>query len=1316
VRNASAQIAGLAAVVAISCTSDPSGQTAGITPQKHLWFPITAGLNHELGRMALDGVVACASCHAESNTSYKQFECVGCHEHPKDITDRLHLSVTDYRYAGEGCYQCHPDGSRHSYDHAGVDSMCASCHDMGKLFAALPMAGFTHPSMGGSDCGGCHVKTTWLGAGMAPLDAHDPNQDVATNPLVPTWSGTTIVSVSQTSQSLPMRMNHASGAIPTAANSACTNCHADADVGNYYPGQFHLSLLTLMLPQPSGCTDCHAYGAATPSGFVGAPATMPVRTPQTGEMRHDAVLWSSGTITAAAMVKDDCGVCHTAPWAGGAADWSTGAAYHSALTTAGKAQPTQCLDCHANTRPAAVLTSANAALPQSLSFDHGQVAALGECITCHTKTAPTQFQSWTGGKFHLTGGSAPASCLPCHVGERPTSTSGWTSATYSSRPFDYVTNAKGIAHGDGLDCVTCHSRTQDWSGGNFVHGAMTASGTTCVACHSTQRPSAPVMGFDHLTSGTGDCFGCHQATVMAGTYNALADWQGGQQYPGPTLISSSDQFIIVSSLQLNRSGPNNLVTSTTTTQVTLYNAMLHTSAVLRPELNAGPPPGDQTKCWHCHTSMSGTTSVISFLNGQFHPSLAAYQDTPDAGAQDLGQPTSRCADCHSNMWPPNIVQSMGSDLQPMDHSATFKTTVSIGGAMVTKVSQLDCSTCHNVAAAGMSWSGGVFHAKIGATAQAQLSDCTMCHYPLMADAAKADVTQATDYKMSHRSLQLTFQSCQTCHTGALTRAGMTPIAVPLWRSSSAPAGYHLNLSSQPAACVDCHTVSLPANATAGTELYAPLNQNQWMSHASNLVVGKDCAVCHAADAKTSGSAWNKASKLHGPISNAATCRECHGLTNGNGTTPGANNNMPSGLIDSSTVTSASAATGIAAGTHDQISHADVNVTGRDCNFCHTQQGTSTAAGVQGHEWAAAKFHVNFTGAYGLVLDGASGRCSNCHLNVKPAATFTGFDHSGFTSASGTQDCSSCHAWPGTGTAAVPNWLGATGAPATVTLAPWSSGTSVTSNTVTFDHPPASTYASCAQCHPGVNYGVLIDFNHAGITSNVTINGAPVSPQPNLGTSVYNATGNATFCVYCHNTSSPYVTTAAAAPFIGNTTAGSTTVSTGSTAALTQGMTITGSPIPTNTSTTTNFVGSTTAGSTSVNTATPVSLSSGTVISGPGIPANDAVATSVNNATTFTLRVAATATGSSVALTGVRTQALTVTIRSVTNATSFVISSPASTTAAGATLSVTHKRPSQARIGNHNGSVSGQDCTSCHARGGSQGSSPPTSGVFSTGSL
>jgi hypothetical protein len=186
--------------------------------------------------------------------------------------------------------------------------------------------------------------------------------------------------------------------------------------------------------------------------------------------------------------------------------------------------------------------------------------------------------------------------------------------------------------------------------------------------------------------------------------------------------------------------------------------------------------------------------------------------------------------------------------------------------------------------------------------------------------------------------------------------------------------------------------------------------------------------------------------------------------------------MPNGLTDSTYITTASndSTTGVAAGTHDQITHTDVNVTGHDCNFCHTQQGTSTVTGIQGHEWAQGTFHANFSTANPLLMDGATGRCSNCHLNVLPGSNFTPFNHTGLSNVSGTQDCSSCHYWPGGGGTGAPDWTGASVVPAYINVGgfnisePPETSVVVEPNIANLPHPNA-TPSGCTTCHTTGTY-------------------------------------------------------------------------------------------------------------------------------------------------------------------------------------------------------------------------------------------------------
>src|SRR5467141_1683972 len=598
-------------------------------------FPIVAGSAHALGSDS--PAITCNSCHG-GGSSFTQFDCLSCHQHSDQAALALgHRGVPQYAYASASCYSCHARGTA---------------------------------------------------GGAVPSGAiGDPAQDLTVNAQIPSYVDTSISSLRSETETLPMPMDHGTTHVDAAAFASCGNCHANAGAGAYYPGNLHSALANLNLAQPSGCLDCHA--SSKPIGFVGPTATNPARTPASGEMKHDAVLWSNGLPTAASAVPQDCAVCHVAPSRSMSATWATDQAgmtparFHAPLTKAGLPQPASCVDCHANSRPNAVLTVA----PTNLQFDHTAPAALADCASCHQGTnSAAQWSSWAGGKFHLAGDATPASCLPCHAAERPTTTSSWKSATYASIPFDYGTNAHGVTHGAGQDCAVCHSGpgtgawggTQNWVGGTFTHGAGTLSSNTCISCHSSQRPDllsgttpaamAALLNFDHSINGTGDCFGCHQATVAANRYQSYykpgtsqtlpgGDWQGGQSYPGATPIGSPSQFVTVVEINLHRSGTNNLVTGTTSTSATLLTGMLHTSSAIPPAMYPGNTP-DYNKCYSCHTS-TNPASGAPYANGQFHPRLPS------------NWPLTQCLDCHAQMRPAGIVEKAASDLQPMDHNALF---------------------------------------------------------------------------------------------------------------------------------------------------------------------------------------------------------------------------------------------------------------------------------------------------------------------------------------------------------------------------------------------------------------------------------------------------------------------------------------------------------------------------------------------------------------------------------------------------------------------------------------------------------------------
>jgi hypothetical protein len=298
------------------------------------------------------------------------------------------------------------------------------------------------------------------------------------------------------------------------------------------------------------------------------------------------------------------------------------------------------------------------------------------------------------------------------------------------------------------------------------------------------------------------------------------------------------------------------------------------------------------------------------------------------------------------------------------------------------------------------------------------------------------------------------------------------------------------------------------------------NQAQWMNHTSSTLAGLDCVGCHASDATKPVSAWSKQTKFHGTVTSVTTCKECHGLSNGLGSTVGTNNNLPSGLTSSSVVTSASTSAGIPAGTHDQISHADFNVTSNDCNLCHTQKGPSTTAGVMGKEWAQASLHANFSSTSPMVINGSTGRCSDCHVNVKPTAAGFSPDHSGYTATS-PDDCSKCHAYPGSNPSS-PNWLGASGEPHA------SSGST------------AGSSLSCATCHAmggsaSMQLTVATASHFGGISNGNTCTSCHIDFSGFKGTTAQlnyghaNSAANAKGCEGCHQYAGQLYTTLTTTP-------------------------------------------------------------------------------------------------------------------------------------------------------------------------------------------
>jgi hypothetical protein len=885
----------LAALLALAGCGNRQNDLAGLTKDSHSQFPITSGV-HALGASSSQGAITCESCHAADAPSFRQFTCVDCHEHVQPVTDRLHTSVKDYAYASAQCLSCHPSGAKAPFSHVGITSDCAQCHGDGTPYAPPMPPGFTHPAIGGADCGACHNTTDWKTAGTLPSGkSHDAKMDVVVNALVPTYSGSRIASLSPQSEHLPMSMDHTSTEVAQAAMSACTNCHASVSAGSYYPGTLHTSLAALAasdhtITQPKACASCHSD--AMPVGFVGPNATAPARNPSSGEMKHDAVAWANGKPTTTKLVAMDCGLCHASPQ-GAQGSWATGTnagavTYHAALEATGSSQPSSCIDCHANsqpdgltnsTTPTSATTGASTGIPAGTmaEINHVDINVSGhDCNFCHTQNGP--------------------STKPGVQGKE------WAQASFHSK-FNSATNPLVL---------------------NKTTGR-------CSTCHLAEKPGAAYTQQNHSAftdvPGSDDCGACHNTT----------DWKTASAVPvGKSRDSKMD--VVVNALIPTYSGTR--ITNLTPQSEHLPMSMDHTSTDVA--------QAAMSTCANCHAS----ASAGSYYPGTLHKSLAT-------------QPKA-CASCHSDATPVGFVGP----------NATAPARSPSSGEMK-----------HDAVA----WSSG----KPTTTALVS-TECGLCH-------------------------------------------------------------------------------ASPAGTPNGS----------WA-----IGLGGGVVTYHAA---------LDAAKLAEPSS----CVDCHA------------NSQPDGTTSSTTATSAptGSSTGIPAGTLAAINHGDVNVTGHDCNFCHTQNGPSTKAGVQGKEWAQASFHANFTSAANpLVMNKTTGRCSTCHLAEKPGAAYTAQDHSAFTGASGSDDCSSCHTFPGTGTVTAPNWLGASGVPTVITVGgfpipqPPATSTTTQAGIPNLPHPSVSAGVSCTTCHSSATGGKqAIGYDHKSTLINSNCNACHEAGSNLVGTKWNGAT-------------------------------------------------------------------------------------------------------------------------------------------------------------------------------------------------------------------
>ena len=499
-----------AAILADCAPVDPGAAAANtaMTRDTHTQkFPILAGVH---------AAVSCDSCHSATANTFAQFTCLSCHAHDKPITDRLHTSQATYSYDSNACLSCHPAGAKVQFDHAGITGNCAQCHDAGNQFAALPVAGFTHPSMGGSDCSSCHSlpapgsTTGWRNAAGAPATIAVGGFAISRPPATTaaTQSGIT---------GLP----HPS----VGAGMSCTTCHATSAGGKQAIGYDHASPLI-----SSSCTACHEAGsdlvgtrwngAATAASGAGDTRPFTLTSIVATSAGHSRTIANPNHFYSV-----DCAECHVVPTGVGAT--ATGAAFTAAWQfphdTTQMTNPSTCSQCHAGgiTTPQYIsvggfaIPQPPASAPTTQSgvpnLPHPTVGSGVPCTTCHATSS--------GGRHAIGYDHASAvsssSCAACHEAGSDLVGTPWNGAPTTasgagdSRPFTLASvvasfhgNSRSIPypnHFFPVDCHECHgapsgisvvtTETPYTTAWRFPHTtSMISRPSTCVMCHTHGIP------------------------------------------------------------------------------------------------------------------------------------------------------------------------------------------------------------------------------------------------------------------------------------------------------------------------------------------------------------------------------------------------------------------------------------------------------------------------------------------------------------------------------------------------------------------------------------------------------------------------------------------------------------------------------------------------------------------------------------------------------------------------------------------------------------------------------------------------------------
>jgi len=405
----------------------------------------------------------CQSCHGVSASGKSLNHMPTNPNNPGTVND-------------QDCVDCHSTGtfSTGTYDHAGVNSGCTSCHNdvisVGKLLNHIP----TNPA--NQDCVDCHDTLTFAGVIFDHVGINTSNCALCHDGDI----------------ALGKSLNH----VPTSSD--CSSCHVTNDFTTFAGITFnHFGI------NNNDCASCHDTGIATgKTGVTGDYLHIPAQ----GECSvcHDSTaVFTSTTFSTSvhAGITRGCEGCHS-----GQFSTISGSLYGKPGNHIPTAQ--DCDVCHtvARFKPS--------------DFDHTGIT--GNCVSCHN------------GNFVNVGvkGASAAPNTPIHQ-----NTSGDCSVCHNTTDFaDAFVDHNG-PEVVGKRCDSCHngidatgknaktnpphvSTTQDCNichvaGGTFAPAVFNHDGivNNCASCHD--GVAATGMSQNHLPTNGQDCSVCHITSDFA---------------------------------------------------------------------------------------------------------------------------------------------------------------------------------------------------------------------------------------------------------------------------------------------------------------------------------------------------------------------------------------------------------------------------------------------------------------------------------------------------------------------------------------------------------------------------------------------------------------------------------------------------------------------------------------------------------------------------------------------------------------------------------------------------------------------------------